>query len=540
MPLVGWGKTCNMRAMMHLTRFWRYAMAALLGVGCMATTLWAQQDQPAPPDDPQQRYLETITAQDLRAHIFFLADDLLEGRETGERGQHLAGLYIRSQFMRIGLNPGNPETDGYFQPFYLNRASIDEGRMSLGKDTYRYGNDFLNATAGLLPTGKPKLTFVGYGISQPDYDNLSGVNLEGEVALMLAGGPEAPDPTLRAVEQIRAWKGRAEALAERGAAGVLLVMPDSLFKVLKRYTRRAATSIDAEPQPPMPIVYVSEQLGQALLQAGKSDLESVREALNQQDKLPKVKLNKADLAVQTTQTFDSKSASNVLGFLPGTDKAEELLVITGHYDHVGVNRKGVVYNGADDDASGTSTVLAVAEAFMRAAREGYRPRRSILFMTVSGEEKGLLGSEFYTDHPLYPLSNTVCNLNIDMVGRIDPTYQKREDSTRYVYLIGSDRLSSDLHTISEAANAAFTQLTLDYTYNAEDDPNRFYYRSDHYNFAKNNIPVIFYFNGTHEDYHQPGDDPEKIRFEKAARIARLVFATAWEVANREERLVVDQ
>jgi hypothetical protein len=497
------------------------------------------QDQPAPPEDVRERYLNTIVAQDLKAHIYFLADDLLEGRETGQRGQHLAALYVRSQFMRMGLAPGNPETDSYFQPYYLNRASIDEGSMTLDNQAFAYRKDFLNATAGLLPDGQPELALVGYGISQPDYDNLGEMDLDGMVALMLAGAPTGMDDATRLVDQIKTWKERAEALADRGAAGVLMVMPDSIFNVLKRFTRRSATSTDSSDTPPMPIIYVSEKMGQALLTAGKSDLSELRNALNQSADLPKVKLKKATLTVATKQTFSSQSAANVLGYLRGTDQAEELLVITGHYDHIGVNGEGVVYNGADDDASGTSTVMAVAEAFMRAARDGYRPRRSILFMTVSGEEKGLLGSEYYTDHPLYPLANTVCDLNIDMVGRVDPTYAEREDSLQYVYLIGSDRLSTSLHELSEAMNEQYTDLTLDYTYNEESDPNRFYYRSDHYNFAKNNIPVIFYFNGTHEDYHQPGDDPVKIRFDKAARIAQLVFATAWEVANRPERLVVD-
>lgn len=497
------------------------------------------QSQPVPPDDPKQRYLETITTQDIEGHLYFLADDLLEGRETGQRGQHLAGLYIRSQFMRMGLQPGNPKTEDFYQSFYLNRANIDDGQMTLGKETYRYSKDFLNATAGLLPNGKADLTFVGYGLSRPDYDNLCGLELEGRVALMLAGGPEAADPEQRLIDRIRGWKDRAERLSERGAAGVLLVMPDSVFGILKRYTRSSDVSIDGEPTPPMPIVYVSEKMGNALFKAGNSSLKKVKSSLQASAELPEVKTNKIKLKASTQSSFESEWATNVLGFLAGSEKPEELLVITGHYDHVGVNQKGVIFNGADDDASGTSTVMAVAEAFMRAANDGYRPRRSILFMTVSGEEKGLLGSEFYTEHPLYPLENTVCNLNIDMVGRIDPTYEKREDSLRYIYLIGSDRLSTDLHQISEAANEQYTDLTLDYKYNAEDDPNRFYYRSDHYNFAKNGIPVIFYFNGTHKDYHGPGDDPDKIRFAKIARIAKLVFATAWEVANRPERLVVD-
>jgi Zn-dependent M28 family amino/carboxypeptidase len=181
-------------------------------------------------------------------------------------------------------------------------------------------------------------------------------------------------------------------------------------------------------------------------------------------------------------------------------------------------------------------VLELAQAFARARSDGFGPRRSILFMTVSGEEKGLLGSEFYTAHPVFPLQNTVANLNIDMIGRVDEAHA---GNPGYIYLIGSDKLSSELHTISEEANRRFTNLQLDYKYNDPADPNRFYYRSDHYNFAKNKIPVIFYFNGTHADYHQPTDDVEKIDFNKIKKIARLVFFTAWDIANREQRIKVD-
>jgi Zn-dependent M28 family amino/carboxypeptidase len=213
------------------------------------------------------------------------------------------------------------------------------------------------------------------------------------------------------------------------------------------------------------------------------------------------------------------------------------VVISSHLDHVGIN-DGKVYNGADDDGSGSVALLEIAEAFKTAVEAGEGPERSIIFLHVSGEEKGLLGSKYYTNNPLYPLANTVANLNIDMVGRTDP---KRESENRnYIYLIGSDRLSTQLHEISEAANKATTQIELDYTYNAEDDPNRFYFRSDHYNFAKNNIPVIFYFNGTHADYHKATDTVEKIEFDLLQERTKLVFYTAWEIANRAERIIVDK
>lgn len=231
------------------------------------------------------------------------------------------------------------------------------------------------------------------------------------------------------------------------------------------------------------------------------------------------------------------ATENVVAIIPGSEKPEEYIVISSHLDHIGMH-EGQINNGADDDGSGSVALLEIAEAFQKAVVEGKGPKRSIIFLHVSGEEKGLLGSKYYTNNPLYPLANTVANLNIDMVGRTDP---KREGGKRnYIYLIGSDRLSTELHEISEAANAATLNMELDYTYNAPDDPNRFYFRSDHYNFAKNNIPVIFYFNGTHADYHRPSDTVEKIEFDLLQERTQLIFYTAWDLANKEKRITLNQ
>ena len=240
--------------------------------------------------------------------------------------------------------------------------------------------------------------------------------------------------------------------------------------------------------------------------------------------------------MELTIKGEAVSTENVVAIIEGSTMPEEYVVISSHLDHEGI-KKGEIYNGADDDGSGSVALLEIAEAFQKAAEAGKGPQRSVIFLHVSGEEKGLLGSKYYTDNPLYPLANTIANFNIDMVGRTDP--KRDSDNRNYIYLIGSDRLSTELHEISEAANKATTKIELDYTFNAEDDPNRFYFRSDHYNFAKNNIPVIFYFNGTHADYHKPSDTVEKIQFDLLEERARLVFYTAWEVANRKDRIVVD-
>ncbi|SIS79047.1 Peptidase family M28 [Chryseobacterium piscicola] len=228
-------------------------------------------------------------------------------------------------------------------------------------------------------------------------------------------------------------------------------------------------------------------------------------------------------------------SENILAFIEGSEKPDEIIVISGHYDHVGT-RKGVVYNGADDDGSGTVAVMEIAKAFETAKKEGHGPKRSILFLHVTGEEHGLFGSEFYTDNPVFPLANTVADLNIDMIGRDDPENRGKQ----YVYVIGSEMLSSQLKIITEAANKNTNKLELNYKYDDPADTERLYYRSDHYNFAKNNIPVAFFFDGIHEDYHKPTDDVDKIDFPLLQKRTQLVFATAWELANRAERIVVDK
>ncbi|MDA9183751.1 M28 family metallopeptidase [Flavobacteriaceae bacterium] len=227
---------------------------------------------------------------------------------------------------------------------------------------------------------------------------------------------------------------------------------------------------------------------------------------------------------------------NVAAIIEGSEFPDEYIIISSHLDHVGI-QNGMIHNGADDDGSGSVSLLEIAEAFQEAAAAGQGPKRSILFLHVTGEEKGLLGSAYYANNPLYPLANTMVNLNVDMIGRLDP---KREDKDpNYIYLIGADKISQELHDISEATNKRYTQIKLDYTFNDDKDPNRFYYRSDHYNFAKKNIPVIFYFNGTHEDYHAPGDTPDKINYEMLAKRSQLIFHTAWELANRNDRIKIN-
>ncbi|MFG6685977.1 M28 family peptidase [Mariniflexile sp. HNIBRBA6329] len=231
-----------------------------------------------------------------------------------------------------------------------------------------------------------------------------------------------------------------------------------------------------------------------------------------------------------------KASENVLAYIEGSEKPEEIIVISAHLDHLGISDNGQINYGADDDGSGTVAIMEIAQAFNIAKKEGHGPKRSILFLHLTAEEIGKRGSEFYVNNPIFPLENTITDLNIDMIGRVDEAHKNNKN---YIYLIGSDRLSKELHYISEKVNNTFFNIDLDYRFNAEREKNSYYTRSDHYNFASKGIPVIFYFNGEHNDYHQPTDTPDKIEYDLLEKRAKLIFATAWQIANQTKRLEVD-
>jgi Zn-dependent M28 family amino/carboxypeptidase len=274
--------------------------------------------------------------------------------------------------------------------------------------------------------------------------------------------------------------------------------------------------------------FISEKVAEAIM---KTDFAAAKAGT------APAKTYTANISVAYNETVTRVQSSNVIAYIEGTDKKDEFVFITAHYDHLG-KRDTVIYYGADDDGSGTCAVLELAEAFTKAKAAGKGPRRTIVFMTVSGEEKGLWGSAYYGDHPIFPLEKTSVDLNIDMIGRIDPT-RKQGDSMNYVYVVGDDKLSTDLRPISESINKKYSKLELDYKFNDPNDKQRIYFRSDHYNFARKGVPIIFYFNGTHADYHRPTDTPDKINYDLYAKRAQFVFYTAWEMANRDDMLKRD-
>jgi peptidase M28-like protein len=479
------------------------------------------------------KFAETITEDDLKDDLTILASDALEGRETGKRGQKMAAAFISYHYQEIGLEPpvsvGNSKS--YYQKVKLKSSKPGDIYLIVN------GEKFKNIEDGILYYGSEKKTgkiltevvFAGSG-SEKDFENL---DVKGKSVLI--------------INAERVGQRKANKIAKKKGATFIFVVrsnSDDEYKVFmekySHYFDQSRISLDVKKNnnenESLGFLFVSPTIAGKIMNQSFDKLTKSISDFNSGKKNALKKIKSKEVSYNLDFETKKITSENVLGYLEGTDLKDELIVITSHYDHEGI-KNGKIYNGADDDGSGTVAVMEIAEAFAKAKAEGNGPRRSILFMNVTGEEKGLLGSSYYVSNPIFPLKNTVVDLNIDMIGR---TGDRDIETTNYVFLIGADKLSSELHDISENMNNIYTKMYLDYTFNDEDHPARFYYRSDHWNFAKNGIPIIFYFNGVHEDYHQASDTVDKIEFEMLKKRAQLVFYTAWEIANRDGRLIVDK
>jgi hypothetical protein len=475
-------------------------------------------------------YAKKITADDIRPYLEVLASDSLEGRETGRRGQKRAAAYIENHFKSLSLIP--PSHGGYIQHTPLSARANGGRNFKMGDKNFVYMRDYFYAQETLDTTYLfKKIYFAGYGIHTLHYNDYKKIHPDSGVVMVLDGVPK--NKKLQIELQLNADVFQKNSNVANEGAKLLFVITDSLDQIIDRNLYGHSE----EPPMKIPVVYITPEMAAAIFPADeKQDYEKALRKAKVKGK-PSSMLSVTDLQLNFVSNTNGIMGENVIGLLEGTDKKDEVIVLTAHYDHLGI-RDSLLYPGADDDGSGTSAVMEMAKMFSKAASDGHRPRRSILFMTVSGEEKGLLGSKYYVKRPVIPLSKTMVNLNTDMIGRTDDKHDSL-GVRDYIYIIGSDKLSTTLHSVNEKVNAGFTKLELDYTFNKPDDPNRYYYRSDHYNFAKNNIPVIFYFNGSHADYHRPSDTIDKIQFDLLAKRTQLIFLTAWELANREEKIVVD-
>ncbi|HVI44537.1 MAG TPA: M28 family peptidase [Chitinophaga sp.] len=497
------------------------ALAGMLLTSCAG----AQVKQPTA---VVEKFAATITPAGVKKQLEIIAGREMEGRETATRGQERAAAYIISQFKAAGLQPGG--NGGWEQYYPLYTDSLLGSTITAGDKVFRFGEDFYAdvKSSRNVDTTVQEVVFAGYGLVTDTRNDYAGLDVKGKVVIIREG---VPTGVPRDKGYLTTKLKTASAL---GVQSLLIVsaMADKYRMLDQHQIRKTGIYTLKDTTRNINVYFIMPAIAAAIYGGVQSD--SLTEVMSKGNELYASVRNKLSLSFRKKEI--NMQPSNVLGYLEGTDKKDEVVFITAHYDHLGTI-KDQIYYGADDDGSGTSAVIELAAAFGRAKKAGNSPRRSIVFMTVSGEEKGLLGSAYYTSHPVYPLEKTVADLNIDMIGRIDPAHEK---DTNYVYIIGDNKLSSELRPINEKANAMHARLKLDYKYNDPNDPQGFYYRSDHYMFAQHNIPIIFYFNGTHADYHKPTDTVEKINFPLLARRARLVFFTAWEIANREGRLVVDR
>lgn len=479
-------------------------------------------------------------------HLEFLSSTELGGRYTLSPNFAIAARYLASQLEGYGFRGAGPGGN-FLQRFDLISSKPDQGKMSLelslqgNSETAKFGQDYFGAVDSASGAAQGQLVFVGSGISAPKQglDVYAGKDVKGKIVVVVSGVTQGVDPSKLADNE----HGSVAAIAH-GAVGMLVVPPQRFLNSLKdrsltqRFSGRESVKLARESDGNLPALTLGPDLADKVLEAfGLSikDVYSVLESKHEAGKACGQCSASFNVALQQTRTV----TQNVAGILEGTDPQlrDEYVTFSAHYDHLKTGPDGEIYHGADDDGSGTSAVLAIAKAMSL-----NRPKRSVLVIFHAGEELGLLGSEYNADFaPVVPLDKMVVDLNIDMIGRSkpagdqDPKDQHLTDANS-VYLVGSNRISPELHQISEQTNQQFQKMKLDYYYNDPENPERIYYRSDHWNYAKHGIPIIFYFSGTHVDYHRPTDTIDKIDFEKMTHVTRLVFETGWRIANLDHRL----
>ncbi|HXO37643.1 MAG TPA: M28 family peptidase [Candidatus Acidoferrum sp.] len=489
--------------------------------------------------------VDSITPVELRMHLQFLASEELGGRYTLSPNFAIAARYLASHLEAYGFK-GAGDRGGFLQTFQVVSGKPDPAKSSLevtfgGKaKAYHFGDFYIPGEGGNGEV-QGQIVFVGTGISAPSqhHDDYAGLDVKKKIVLIVPGMPS--DVDMSRLDENEHGQGAARA---HGATGILQLPPQRLLELMKnkgfqeRAASRETVRLARGAESSLPVVTLGPALAEELLTAYGLDLKSVYEAVSHKQKLqaknPEITA-KMTVAMQLTRM----TTQNVAGILEGADPAlkHEYVVFSAHYDHLKTGPGGEIYPGADDDGSGTTSVLAIAHAMSLE-----RPKRSVLVMFHAGEELGLLGSEYNTDYaPVVPLKQMVADLNIDMIGRSkQPGDNATEDEhltdANTVYLVGSNRISQELHELSEETNTQFQKMKLDYHYNDPGNAERIYFRSDHWNYAKHGIPIIFYFDGTSVDYHRPTDTIEKIDFAKMTKVARLIFETGWRIANLDHRL----
>ncbi len=505
-----------------------------------------------------QRGVETISAAQMRDYLYFIASDEMAGRDTPSNGLDTTAKFLAMNLSRWGFKPAGDE-GSFLQKIALRRDTInkEKTRAALNDQTLTFGEDYIPAGKG--GEGSGSLVFAGNGwFVKGKVDSYQGIDAKGKIAVIFTppdGLPRGILPTDLAGKHGEDWMDPAEYARKQGTVGIILV-PGFQFlahwdRTRQRVSELGATTVakfQAETGPSLATIIASPRLTNLLFQGEKQNAGSLFEAASA-GKLPEPFELNAEKKVSLTVVNKTEplSTQNVVAVFEGSDPVlkNEYVAIGAHYDHVGVGTPfngDSIYNGADDDGSGTTALLAIAEALAKAPT---RPKRSVLFVWHAGEEKGLWGSRYFTNYPTIPLEKIVTQINIDMIGRSkkegDTNPKNRELSgPNEIYVIGSKMMSTELGDLSESVNKRYLNLSYNYRYDDPNDPNRFFFRSDHFNYARKGIPIIFFFDGEHEDYHRPGDSADKIDYQKMEKVARTIYMMLWELGNTPARPVVDK
>jgi len=523
------------------------------------------QRRPAAPKPPAtslavQRGVETISTAQLRDYLSFIASDEMEGRDTPSRGLDTTARFLATNLARWGFKPAGD--DGTFlQKIALSRDLIDKNgtHAQLNDQPLALGEDYIPYTRPAEIAGAP-LVFAGNGwfVKSKNIDSYRGVDAKGKIAIIFGsanGLPRGITTQDLAGKRGEDWMNASDYARQQGALAIVLV-PDFQYlanwdRNRERLTERGTMKVDKFQTPgvsQIPQIVISPRVANFLFQGERRSAVTLFDSIYGAQAIDPFELSPdKKLSLSVKMKTEAATTQNVVAIFEGSDPIlkNEFVALGAHYDHVGIGAPvngDAIYNGADDDGSGTTALLSMAEALANAT---VRPRRSVLFVWHAGEEKGLWGSRYFTDNPTVPLANIVTQLNIDMIGRSklvgDTNPLNRELSGAHeIYVIGSRMMSTELGQIVEDVNKQYLNLTYDYRYDDPGDPNRFFFRSDHYNYARKGVPIVFFFDGEHEDYHKPGDSVDKIDFDKMERVARTIYLTLWEVANRPARVKVDK
>ncbi len=507
-----------------------------------------------------QRGAEQITAAQIRAYLSYIASDEMEGRDTPSRGLDLTAKFLAMNLAHWGLKPAGDDGT-FFQKIALRRNLINKEKtqVRLNDQNLAFGEDYIALPVDAAVSGP--LVFAGNGwfIKSKNMDAYKGIDAKGKIAVIftsLSGLPRGVSSSdLSGGKPGEDWMDPGQYARKQGAVATVIV-PDFQFMAnwernRQRLNERPATVVE-KFQPAetsrLPGIVITPRIANLLFQGEKQNATALFEATFGGEMPEPFELSPTKkMSITVSSKGDPIATQNVVAVFEGSDPVlkDEYVALGAHYDHVGIGTPvngDAIYNGADDDGSGTTALLAIAEALAKAPN---RPKRSVLFNWHAGEEKGLWGSRYFTEYPTIPLQKIVAQINVDMIGR-----SKKQGDTNprnnslsgpnEIYVIGSKMMSTELGELTEAVNKEYLNLTYNYRYDDPKDPNRFFFRSDHYNYARKGIPIVFFFDGEHEDYHRPGDEPQKIDYEKMQKVVRTIYLTMWEIANRPTRPKVDK